>query len=730
MTGRFNILFFLVLSAFAHTARGELIVLEGYLGAWETNVVHEKLTKIAEEGKEKEVMIRLSSSSGEMGEALRLSQALFQLRAHGNVKVHVYIRGRAVGPAAMIPFTADRVLTTPLSAWGDIRYGVDEDIPPDPLKGMVKGVMNPQLADRAVLERVIDAMIDPYSRMADVGESSSPESFDPDKEGEEPLRAPALILNTEKMRSLNLVSEVVSDEEFARRYGKSERAIDSDIFPGASERSLKRTILFDPEGENPVGVFKLAIDDVIRPATYLRCKFAIEEFKKRKVCFILFIIDTFGGEVLSSLKIVDLLQKTDLEHGIPTVAYIDSRALSAGAMIAYGCRHIFVNGTSIMGAAEPVLSDGRAESLPASEKVVSALRAEFANLAHFYGRNPLLAEGMVDKDLILVLRDHKIIRLNNMSEVRSGEPSPDLLIVGKGKLLTMNARQLIDLNVADVLVDKGHPRPVFTDPFLSTIPRVVFVEHSDWRVRFFAFLSHPAVISLIFLLLVLGFYTEINTPGFGIPGLIGVVCFVLILLSGFATEAINWIEVMILLFGLILLAVELFFIPGSGVFGILGIVLTVLGLFALMLPGIGKLDISHWDRLVLLSSTLVVRLTWLITSLVFAVILILLLARFCRDRFFRFSRLVLHEHKEGISLRKSDETLPEEGEIGIAITALRPSGKVRIGTKRYDATLQAGYAESGTPVEVTGHSAHFLIVRPTDTPEEEKGEEGGEGEGE
>ena len=177
----------------------------------------------------------------------------------------------------------------------------------------------------------------------------------------------------------------------------------------ALEQSLKNSIHYDPSGKNPIGYLHLAKDAPIQDSTYLYVKFAVEEFKKLKVPFVVLELDSPGGEVFAALKISSELKKLDTEYHIPVVAFIDNWALSAGALLAYSCRYIAITTDASMGAAEPVMmGEGKMES--ASEKINSALRAEFSNTASFFGRNPLIAEAMVDKDIILVERKNKIIK--------------------------------------------------------------------------------------------------------------------------------------------------------------------------------------------------------------------------------------------------------------------------------------------------------------------------------
>ena len=172
------------------------------------------------------------------------------------------------------------------------------------------------------------------------------------------------------------------------------------------------------------------------------------------------------------------------------VAFINNWAISAGAMLAYSSRFITTVKDGSMGAAEPVLTGEGGKMEAASEKVNSALRADFGNRASFFGRNPLLPEAMVDKDLILVIRNGKIIRLENESQLVLSGPNPDEVISSKGKLLTLTAEQMAHEGVADFLLEPARLEPItseeksqgswpahkmllFQAPFFSTIPKLL-----------------------------------------------------------------------------------------------------------------------------------------------------------------------------------------------------------------------------------------------------------------
>src|SRR5262249_45537838 len=151
-------------------------------------------------------------------------------------------------------------------------------------------------------------------------------------------------------------------------------------------------------------------------------------------------------------------------------------------------------------------------------------------------------------------RDGRITKLEEEKEIR---PS-DVIITKKGKLLTLNAELLMEYGVADFMVPPLPLQPLtdqeeasgqweasknmlFHEPFFSQIPNAKLIDYRDWRVDFFAFLTHPLISSLLFMGLMIGVYMELNHPGFGVPGIVGLTCLVLILLSSFAIETINWI---------------------------------------------------------------------------------------------------------------------------------------------------------------------------------------------
>jgi membrane-bound ClpP family serine protease len=504
------------------------------------------------------------------------------------------------------------------------------------------------------------------------------------------------------------------------------------LIPPATEEKLSHFIKFSSTEKNKVGY--IVINDFtsgINESTWLFVKQALAYYKKNKPIFIILELNTPGGEVFAAQKISDALKEIDTQEDIPVVAFINNWAISAGAMLAYSSRFIAITKDASMGAAEPVIATESGEMKAASEKVNSALRSDFANRARFFDRNPYIAEAMVDKDTILVLRHGKIIKLDTEAQMQTSGPDTDILISPKGKLLTLDAVQMMQYGVADLLLlpkklssitpeetASGHwpasKTLLFQDPFFAKIPHAeVDAYRMDWKTHFFVLLAHPVVSSLLMLGLMLGIYLEISTPGFGVPAILGLSCLFLIILSSLSLDIANWLEVILVVTGMAIILVDLFFLPTFGLLGILGSILFVAGLFGMLLPEIGSISFSgDSDTLNEAGKAFISRLAWLCGTLLLGVILILFLARYITPTATSWTRLVLTGgEQEGYIAGENPSLLPPPGSKGIVFSTLRPTGKVLIGEKILDAISSGGFIEKETPIRVLRIEGSVLVVQ-------------------
>jgi len=494
--------------------------------------------------------------------------------------------------------------------------------------------------------------------------------------------------------------------------------------PVYASADFSKHIILNKEGLNPIGYLQIKKDQSINDSTYLYIKFALEDFAYNQVKFVLLDMDTPGGEVVAASKISKLLVDFDAQNNSPVVCYIDNWALSAGALIAYSCRYIVIKSNSLMGAAEPVTRQAN-QMQTASEKIISALRSEFHNAASLYGRNPYIAEAMVDKGLIVVDRDNKIINLSDAKDIRK----KDVILSPQGKLLTLDADQMQHFGIADLLVtshidqtaevrwENPSLQQFFNSGFFSQIEQPELIKYKDWKIGFFTVLSHPFVMSLLFVLVVVSFYIELSTPGFGFAGSLGIVCLALILLSSFSIYTIHWIEPTILLVGILLLLIEIFVIPGFGIVGILGIIFFVTGLFLLMLPSFSAWSVSiNTGVHNIFTYDLLYRLTWLLAAFIISFILIFLLAKYLMPNLHLFRKFILKEPQKakGYDHLKTHVQPTLLGTEAVVVAVLKPYGKIVIDGQVYDAYAEMGFIDKGKKVIIIKVEKNKLIVRQID----------------
>ncbi len=489
------------------------------------------------------------------------------------------------------------------------------------------------------------------------------------------------------------------------------------------ETSLKEHVHFNSEAPT-LGMIKLTDkSEAISQSTWIRINRALDYYKESKPAAIILELNSPGGEVFAAERMADALKEMDTQYGIPVICYIDNWAISAGAMLAYSCRYIVVSKDASMGAAEPITMGEGGKMETASEKVNSALRTDFANHAKFFDRNPYIAEAMVDKDIILVERDGKVIKLDSEDEIRKEGSDRDVIISPKGKLLTLNAEQLITYGVANMSFMPTR-LPLLTTqeqesgryplsktalsqiPYFKTVTNIAIDEFQhSWQTNFLAFLASPAVSSLLFMVMLIAIYMELSTAGFGLAGAVALIALFLVLLSSFALEAIHILEPILLVFGLVLVGLEVFFFPTLGIFGVIGALFMVMGLAGMMLPGLGSISYDG-EGLNAAGEYVLNRITWLSGAFLVAIAVMALLSRYMWPRLGIAKALVLSEDMrskasvEGNLPPSPLSALPEIGVSATVIAALRPAGKVEVNGIEYDALSTGGFILEGTKVRI------------------------------
>lgn len=404
----------------------------------------------------------------------------------------------------------------------------------------------------------------------------------------------------------------------------------------------------------------------------------LRQAQNDKAAAVVLQINTFGGRVDAAVQIRDALLKSPVN----SIAFIDSRAISAGALISLASNAIVMSPGATIGAATPVQSSGT-QSQPVSEKTVSYVRKEFGATAEMRERDPRVAEAMVDPDVVI----------------------PGL--IEKGKLLTLTTQEALAIGLADAQASS------LTQALneLGIRDARVVETNVNWAENVVRFLTHPVVSSLLVTVAMLGIIVEIRTPGFGVAGALGVSALGLFLWGHWIVSLAGWEELLLACAGLLLLLIEAFVLPGFGIAGILGI-LAFLGAITLSTVGDG----ASWTALVDAATRLSI-------SVVIAILVSLLMLRFMPKT--RFGRhLVLDKGLDAgsgfTSEPLSDHTLV--GQTGVTATALRPAGIASIGGQRIDVVSDGDYIEAGTPIRVDHVDGNRIVVRRVPKPHPSSGE--------
>lgn len=418
-------------------------------------------------------------------------------------------------------------------------------------------------------------------------------------------------------------------------------------------------------------VYRFEIHQEIGPSMSKLTQKAIAEAEKRKAAYIMVDMDTYGGAVDAADQIRTALLKTK----IPTIVFIRNNAASAGALISIACDSIYMSPGSTIGAASVVNQQG--EIMP--EKYQSYMRKKMRATAEETGRNPLIAEGMTDKDLV----------------IDSIKPA--------GKIVTFSVTEAKKYGYCNGEVE----RPEDILPLLKGGPYKIEDHQSTLAEKAVLWLINPAVSGILLLIIFGGLYLEFKAPGTFIPILISltgaVVYFAPLYLEGLAA---NW-EILLFGIGVILIIVEIFVTPGSFIIGAAGILCTVTGLALALVRNI-NFDFTFVPHGAL-------SFAFLMVAVAMAIPLILLVAfgksMFDSPFFKRVSDVGELDHRKGYSVK--DHSLQKLiGSSGTAITNLRPSGRIEIAGEPYNSVTDGGFIEKGETVKVINvHNTQLVVTK-------------------
>ncbi len=411
---------------------------------------------------------------------------------------------------------------------------------------------------------------------------------------------------------------------------------------------------------------------------------------------VLLEIDTPGGRLDAVLQMQDAL----LDSRVRTIAFVDRTAFSAGALIALAAEDIYMTPGAVMGAATPV-EGGTGET--SSEKVVSAVRTTFKATAEVRGRDPRVAEAMVDP----------AVEIDGLVE--------------RGQLLTLTTTEATAWGYADGVV--ANRAELLTAAGLAAAP--VVETSPSLAERVVRFLTDPIVASLLITVALLLIVGDFLVEGFGLVGVAGFALLGTFFWGHFLAGLAGWEDAALVILGLVLIAVELFVVPGFGVPGVLGLAALLGGLFLAML---GR-DIRTPEGIERAGFSVVAAL---LASLLGVIALLVVLPRGNR-----LGGLVLRADVGSGKVPAGRmpagwlrwfgtpaslaTTQPSEqpgtlsvdpahgrslvGATGVALSDLRPSGVAEIGGSRIDVVTGGDYIRAGDAIEVTADERYRRVVK-------------------
>jgi membrane-bound serine protease (ClpP class) len=462
------------------------------------------------------------------------------------------------------------------------------------------------------------------------------------------------------------------------------------------------------------------IDDGLYRSIQRRTQIALGRGAK----YLIYEISTYGGLLQSG---DDISKYFILEVGkkAHTVAYVTTEAISAGAMISVSCQDIIMLENTTIGNCAPIQLGEKLEGVE-REKTESFVRVTFSRAAEANGYPAALLKAMVSMqtevyrvknlqtDSFEFFETEHLPKDANMYDLANKE-----LIDKKDELLTLTASKALEYGIARAKV-KSLAEAL---DFLAKRDGVTFAGEpmmlkTNWSEEMVRWINSPAVMGILIMLALLGAYVEFQKPGLILPGLVAVVCFVIIVGSRYLTGLANWLEIVLFMVGVLLLLVEIFVLPGFAIAGVLGVILILAALFGMLIKN--KPNEIPWPE---------TPLDWLLfkngvlglsIGFIGFIILAMLLARYL-PKIPIARRLVLKPPENAWVQTSPEVTGPpmesfvqppvQAGQKGTTVSQLRPAGKASFGGQRFDVVSRGELIEPNREIIVVVVEGNRIVVR-------------------
>lgn len=682
------------------------------------NLAVDLRTQAERENREAVLVLEIPPGTSSFGQVSDLARRLTAADLAG-VRTVAWIPESIDGYHVVIALTCHDIVMAPDATIGDI--GRRSALPAEEQDFILNTIVNRRRNSR-LSPAVARAMMDPEVELLRV-RMKGPAGLD-----ETRFLTPAEVRSFQKQNTPITESEIVKDTgspglfravDAVRAGFLVARTVDSkhDVAElyGLPTESMRET-----GGDNRVNARLIRLDEPITPLT--------EEFILRQIRtsvadganLLIFDIESPGGMLFSSVNIANAIADLDPAE-VSTVAWVEKQALSGAAVVALGTDRIIMRPDAHIGDAgviQETEEGGAFERVP--EKLYSDFLITLQNLAERKNRPTALLQAMVDRNLkVYEVKNAETGRVTYMSEYEIDASNEKWIkgpIVPESRedvLLTLNGQRAHELMLADEPCgDFDELRARLGIPDTNPLEPVA----RTWVDTMVWILNTQIVGFFLITLAILCIYLELHLPS-GFFGICSVLLFSLFFWSRYLGGTAGSLELIMFLLGLGLLALEIFVVPGFGVFGISGILL--LG-GSLIMASHTFAGLSAGERFNESMSSLGTLAGALCTVIVVAIFL----NRYLPSIPF-VNKLILAPPGAAVddaaphlnpSVYQSGEVSAaiQRGDVGIASSTLRPAGKASFGDLFVDVVSDGGYIDHGTQVEVIRVSGNRIVVRPTD----------------
>ena len=465
---------------------------------------------------------------------------------------------------------------------------------------------------------------------------------------------------------------------------------------GASETLAKNT----PDA------YIIKLDGVINQALAEAIKRKVKLVEKRGGKLIILELDTPGGTVAASMDLADFIFAHET---IRFIAYVNPKAYSGGTMVALACHEIYINSAlGMMGDVAPVDMQLKIQS----EKLQTVIREKMVSYAKARGYPLALVETMVTKEMEVYsirTQDSSEVRYvtkaqwEAMSEKEKAAVTERKVAVAAGHLLTLSAGRAVEYGFARKAVKSTLELYDALELEPSRVERL-FMSRSEKVLAFLDTFSPLLIMGGIVLL-----FIEVSHPGFGLPGIAGIACFVALFVIKWSLQYAGMLEVLLFVAGAVLLLIEVFITPGFGLLGGAGILLLFVSLVLasqqFTLPGTPS-EIGAFR----------VNIFQVLASFTGALVAIIILIRYLPS--LPVLSRIIHTHSlAGVSVGAAIEQrgpglADMVGQVGVALTPLRPAGKAEFGERMLNVVSEGEFIAKGMRIEVESVHGNRVVVRP------------------